>query len=201
MVLDTVALFTFALGGAALLASPGPAIAGLLAVSRQSSVAGGVRFYLGLQVGMALAAAVSAAGVVSLLARFPLIQTLMTLGGALYLLYLAYGLATRAIEANRDDPKLSSGLGLSGFFLGLTNPTVYLVFAALMSSAVLVLGNPVWDAVTKWAVLVGVMVVVGALWFGLGLWLNHAGLSLRLQRWVNRGLSGMMVLAVAGLVL
>ncbi|WP_420550772.1 hypothetical protein [Litorivicinus lipolyticus] len=65
-----------------------------------------------------------------------------------------------------------------------------------MSPTVLVLGDPVLDAMAKWAVWVAVMLTVWVVWLGFGVSLKHAGLLSPNQIWINRALAVMMVVAL-----
>ncbi|GJG85963.1 hypothetical protein tb265_11440 [Gemmatimonadetes bacterium T265] len=67
-----------------LLGSPGPGIAALVAVGRARGL-GGLRFYLGLQVGLAGAFGVSAAGLAAALATAPAAATALGVAGTAYL--------------------------------------------------------------------------------------------------------------------
>ena len=58
----------FVLAAAALLGSPGPGIAALVAVGRSRGVIGGLRYFGAMQLGLAIAAGLTAAGLVA--ARF-----------------------------------------------------------------------------------------------------------------------------------
>src|SRR5690349_15714695 len=58
---DHTALLLFLLAAIALLGSPGPVIVSLVATGRKSGFAGSLRYFLGIQAGLALAAGLSAA--------------------------------------------------------------------------------------------------------------------------------------------
>ncbi|MEM9477426.1 MAG: hypothetical protein AAGA71_19210 [Pseudomonadota bacterium] len=69
--MDWQQLFYFLVAATALLGSPGPAIAALLAVGRIDGWSGGIRFYLGLQLGLGTAALITALGLFTLLSAVP----------------------------------------------------------------------------------------------------------------------------------
>ncbi len=89
----------------------------------------------GLLVGHLAATAVVAAGVGALVARSPLVLTVLTAVGATYLVWLGIGMLTRpaAPRANPEEPARSwlrqaaTGAGISGL-----NPKVLLLFLALL---------------------------------------------------------------------
>src|SRR3954469_4906734 len=87
----------FSLAAIALLGSPGPAIAALLAVAKGQGLRRGLVFYGGLQVGLALAAAASAVGLFSVLQAFPAVLTAMSIMATMYLMYIAYKIAVAPV--------------------------------------------------------------------------------------------------------
>ena len=114
-----VGLFTAA--ATALLGSPGPGIAALLAVGRAQGWARGLRYYGGLQLGLGCVVAICGAGLLSLLARNPVISRALVIGAAIYLVYLAYSIATSPVgEPASARPGAYSAI--AGLLLGITNP-------------------------------------------------------------------------------
>src|SRR5215470_16553003 len=98
LVMDWTAIGLFLLAAVALLGSPGPGIAALLAVTRGGGLRAGLRYYAGLQVGLALAAAISAAGLFSLLAAFPMLLKAASIAAVLYLVILAWKIGSAPIS-------------------------------------------------------------------------------------------------------
>lgn len=88
--MNTLSLGAYLLAATALLGSPGPGIASLIAVGRASGFGGGLRYFSGLQIGLALAAGFSALGLLTLLEAVPGLLTTMHLAATIYLLYLAW---------------------------------------------------------------------------------------------------------------
>lgn len=68
--MDVAETARFLVAAIALLGSPGPAIAALLAVGRAEGWAGGLRFFAGLQIGLASAAAISVVGLFVVISTF-----------------------------------------------------------------------------------------------------------------------------------
>lgn len=201
--IDLVAAGAFTLAAFGLLGSPGPAIAALLAVGKSHGLGGGLRFYGGLQVGLASAAAISAAGFVSLIIAVPVTRLVMIVVATAYLLYLAYKIASAPVGA--DPPKTEGsapkgGFALAGVVVGITNPKAYVAFASLMAPVTLVTPTAVGDGALKWALVVLVMIVVDILWLLGGVALGRASLPPRIERILNYILAAMIVTA-AGLAL
>lgn len=186
----------FILAAVALLGSPGPAIAALLAVGRVDGWTGGLRFYAGLQIGLATAAGISIAGLFAAVSTFPAALLAMSLIATVYLLYLAYKIATAPVGKKDGNGSQSSSL-LAGLLLGVTNPKAYLAFASLFASFLLVEADVTADSVAKWSIVVAVMIVVDLAWLWIGVRLGRLNLSDRAERRVNVTLAGTIVLASA----
>jgi threonine/homoserine/homoserine lactone efflux protein len=139
----------FLVSAVALLGSPGPGIAALLAVGRAEGLVIGLRYFLGLQVGLAVAAGASALGLLSFLQVFPAALRVMTIVAAGYLAYLAYRIATAPVGATAHRGRISSSAA-SGAVLGVTNPKAYVAFASLFASQRLVIADSRADLQLKW---------------------------------------------------
>ena len=192
--MNWTAIGLFLLAAVALLGSPGPGIAALLAVTRGSGLRAGLRYYAGLQVGLALAAGIVAAGLFSLLAAFPVLLRAASVCAVIYLVYLAYKIGTAPVrEAAGQAPATASPL--AGFFLGTTNPKAYLAFASLMASGTLVSAGATADTALKWALIVAVILVVDLAWVLLGAALHRATLPPRVERVMNLAFAAAILLA------
>ena len=195
--MDRTAVGLFLLAAVALLGSPGPGIAALVAVTRGSGLRAGLRYYAGLQIGLALAAGISAAGLL-LLAAFPVLLRAGSLAAVLYLVFLAYKIGTAPVRASGPAPSAASPL--AGFFLGTTNPKAYLAFASLMASGTLVTAGATADAALKWVLIVAVILVVDLIWVLIGATLHRATLPPRLERVMNLAFAtAILAAAVAAL--
>ena len=181
--MNGTAIGLFLLAAVALLGSPGPGIAALLAVTRGGGLRAGLRYYAGLQVGLALAAAVSAAGLFSLLTAFPVLLKAASVVAVIYLVWLAWKIGTAPIDGTASAGVSASAV--SGFFLGITNPKAYLAFASLMASTTLIGSGVSADAALKWALIVAVILVVDMVWVLLGAVLHRAVLPPRIERAMN----------------
>jgi len=199
--IDLVAAGAFTLAAIGLLGSPGPAIAALLAVGKTHGLGGGLRFYTGLQFGLATAAAISAAGFVSLIVAVPATRIVMMVIATAYLLYLAHKIATAPVGADPSEPELEApkgGFALAGAVVGITNPKAYVAFASLMAPVTLVASSALGDGILKWVLVVVVMIVVDILWLLAGVALGKASLPPNIERGLNYVLAAMIV-AAAGL--
>jgi threonine/homoserine/homoserine lactone efflux protein len=197
--MNWAAIGLFLLAAVALLGSPGPGIAALVAVTRGEGLRAGLRYYAGLQVGLALAAAISAAGLFSLLAAFPVLLRAASIVAVLYLVTLAWKIGTAPVGATAQSLSRASPLG--GFMLGTTNPKAYLAFASLMASTTLTAAGASADAALKWLLCVAVILVVDLAWVLIGAALHRATLPPRIERMMNLGFAvAILAAAIAAVV-
>ncbi|UPK03642.1 LysE family transporter [Bradyrhizobium sp. 170] len=196
--MDTVALGIFLTAAVGLLGSPSPAIAALIAVGRARGLVGGLPYFLGLQLGLATAAGITAAGLFSLLAAFPSALRVMTIAATVYLIYLAYRIASSPVGETAQASNGAHASPAAGFLLGVTNPKAYLAFASLLASYTVIKGSAQQDTLTKWFLLVAVMIVVDIVWLYVGAFLRGLMLSPNSERVLNVTL-GLTVLIAAGL--
>jgi threonine/homoserine/homoserine lactone efflux protein len=199
MQIDAWNVCLFTLAAIMLLGSPGPAIAALIAIGKDRGFARSLRYFWGLQIGLGLGAAVSAAGLASVLLAMPLAVTAMTVVATIYLLWLAYTIAAAPLTGGPDQRKSAvSSSARAGFLLGATNPKAYLAFVSLMASYAIAPKHPPVDASIKWLLCVIVMIVVDLIWLWLGAVLGMARLSPAAERTMNVTM-GATILLTAGL--
>lgn len=191
--MDTVATGLFLASALALLGSPGPGIAALLAVGRSVGLAGGLRFYGGLQIGLATACAATALGLLSVLQAVPGAMPAMTAVAGGYLLYLAYRIATVPVGGGAG-PTIPA-TGTAGALLGLSNPKAYVAFTALLATGPLTPGDPQADLLLKSGLIVAVIMIVDIAWLAAGAGLGLVRLPARGERALNRVLGGLIVAA------
>jgi len=196
--MDTVALGIFLTAAVGLLGSPGPGIAALIAVGRAHGLVGGLPYFLGLQLGLAIAAGMTAAGLFSLLAAFPAALRVMSIAATVYLIYLACKIASSPVGETARASDGAHASPAAGFLLGVTNPKAYLAFASLLASYTLIKASAQQDSFTKWLLLVAVMLVVDIVWLYVGVLLRGLILSPNSERVLNVTL-GLTVLIAAGL--
>lgn len=191
--MDSVAIWLFLASAAALLGSPGPGIAALLAVGRAEGW-GGLPFYAGLQLGLAIAFGATAVGLLSLLEAVPFVLRVMTLASAGYLIYLAYQIATIPVGSTLQSAQVGSS-PMSGLVLGIANPKAYVAFASLLASQTLVEHDGQVDALLKWFICVIVAIVVDLAWLFVGVRLQRAALRPQTERILNFTLAATILLA------
>lgn len=192
--MQTGSILGFVLASLALLGSPGPGIAALVAVGRSCGPGLALRYFLALQVGLAVAAGISALGLVAVLQAFPPLRFLMMVGSTAYLVWLAWTIAT-APPAGGVGARDGAWRPWGGFVLGITNPKAYLAFASLFGSfALLDPAHGLGDGSLKWLLVVAVILVVDAAWLVAGRALGRIEMAPRTERALNISM-GLAILA------
>lgn len=187
MNLDLTESLAFTLAAIALLGSPGPGIAALVAVGRTFKVPNALRFFGAMQVGLAIAAGSSALGLAGLIQSVPGLKWVVMIAATVYLVWLAWVIGSAPVSDNQVGEVDTRSLTYKGaFFLGVANPKAYLAFASLFGSFVVVRqGSAVIEATVKWSMCVLIMIVIDLAWVGLGMALGRLGLSRAHARALN----------------
>ena len=192
--MNLTSLGLFLVTATALLGSPGPGIASLIAIGRSAGLARGFIYYLGLQLGLAITAALCAAGLFSLISLVPGALTVMTIAATLYLIYLAWCIATAPVgNPDASGPRTAS-FG-AGALLGLTNPKAFVAFMSLFASQTIVAGSARQDTLLKWLLVVLVILAVDLGWLLVGVSLRRANMRPALERLLNVALGGFILAA------
>jgi len=192
--LNLLELLGFLLVAVTLLGSPGPAIAAILAVGKNKGWTQGLRFYIGLMIGLAIAAGISIVGLLTAISLFPMAELLMTLFAIIYLFYLAFKIASSPLgqETSKVSKSYSS---IAGLFLGLTNPKAYASFSSLFASFQIYSNNNFLDSTMKWFIVVIVMIIANIVWLWIGVKIGQLKLSNKSERILNYSLASTIVIA------
>ncbi|WP_397458599.1 LysE family translocator [Pseudomonas asplenii] len=188
------AILTFTVAAIALLASPGPATLALAASGAVHGVRRSLLFFTGIILGLIVAITLVDAGLYIALHGIPWLSTVLMGACSLYILYLAYGIATA--EPLNDRPAVSTPGLAAGFMLSLTNIKAYAAFTALLGSFTLGLPLP-WEAVAKASICLLVCTVFDVLWLFAGSQLRSLFNHPIWSRALNGGFAILMVLTVA----
>jgi threonine/homoserine/homoserine lactone efflux protein len=197
--MDFPAFAIYVVAATALLGSPGPAIAALVTIGRAQGLRQGLRYFCGLQIGLALAAIATATGLISLFHAWPWLFTAMSWLAVAYLLHMGYRMIVAPIGGNAESDGNQSSSFLAGMLLGGSNPKAYVAFAALFASQSLS-ASPQVDISIKVVACIVVMVVVDAAWLSFGAVLRNTRLNPGGERSLNL-LLGASVVVTAILML
>jgi threonine/homoserine/homoserine lactone efflux protein len=191
---------SFVLAALALAGSPGPNTLSLAAVGAAFGRLRGMRYMIGLTLGMVFVIAIVGSGVSGILLALPGAAPVITLVAAAYFVYLAYRIAT-APPLNEDAGARAAPQWFEGTFLSLVNPKAYAAMAAMYSSFVLVAGDRISDGLTKAGVLLAVLVVVNVAWLFVGAALTRVMRDARWSRVINMLFAVALIVSVVAAVL
>ena len=193
-------LGTFILTALALTASPGPNTLSLAAVGAAFGRLRGLRYLLGLILGMAMVILIVGSGVSSLLSAIPGAAPVITIIAGAYFIYLAYRIATAPPLAAPNEPG-SEPKWFEGTFLSLVNPKAYAAMAALFSGFILIPGDPTADSLFKAALLILMIILVNICWLFAGSALARFFRHERTSRAINIAFAVSLILSVVITVL
>lgn len=182
------ALTAFAIVFALAAASPGPAVAAVLARVIAKGSSGMVWFVLGLMLGDLLWLSAAVFGLAALAALFqPLFLVLKYLGAA-YLLYLAWKLWHAPAIAASAEPVRGQGVRLfgGGLLLAMGNPKTMLFYLALLPTLIDLPHLTTAGFVELAAVVVAVFIVIFTGYVVLAVQARRVFTSPRAIRMVNR---------------
>lgn len=184
-------LSAFFLASALLAVAPGPDNLFVLTQSALHGRLSGLVVMLGLCTGLIVHTMAVAFGVAVIFQTSALAFTLLKIGGALYLLYLAwraFRAAPETFEAKNSGRKNLGALYRRGIIMNVTNPKVSIFFLAFLPQ----FADPQHGPISLQMILLGVVFIIATiLVFGavamlggaFGDWLNR---SPRIQRVMNR---------------
>ncbi len=188
---DTLALLTAAL---AVMGSPGPSTVSATAMGAAYGIGRALPYVGGLVAGTATVLAAVALGVIAMVTRLPQLAPVLVTVAALYILYLAFRIATAPpLDAAAGTTRAPAFAG--GYLLAVANPKAWLAIAAVFTSA------PRLGAGER-VVLLGLMIVlIHAVWLGVGAALARVLRHRLLSRIINIGLAvAMVALTAAALI-
>ena len=188
-------MLALVLTSAAIMGTPGPATISLTAAGAAFGIRRSLAYLAGIIAGTVAVLAAVATGVTALLLGVPGVRPVLIGLSAAYILWLAYHLAAATPQSaqtkDSDAPSLAGGA-----LLGVANPKAWIAIAAVFASARLAHGASA-DAVTKAAVLAGMIVLINTAWLVAGAALVPLLRHPRRARSVNCALALVLLAATA----
>ncbi len=183
-----------------LMGSPGPATLSLAALGSAFGFRPSLPYLAGIVIGTSCVLGVVASGVSGIVLASPTALGLVAAAASLYILYLAWRIATAPpLARGQASAKAPSLLG--GLLLGVANPKAYAAIGAVYSSRTLVADDLLADTLGKLSVLFAVLVVVNSLWLLFGALFASLLADPRWSRLVNVSLALLLVLSVIAALL
>jgi threonine/homoserine/homoserine lactone efflux protein len=183
----------------AIMGSPGPATISLVAAGSVRGVRRSLPYLVGIIAGTTIVLIAVATGITAALLAAPAIGSILIWISAVYILWLAYHIATAPPLSESS----ASGEAFSlagGAVLGIANPKAWVAIAAVFASVRLA-DAPTTDSAAKLAVLTAMIIVICGAWLIAGKSIAPLLRTPRRARMVNAALAVGLVAATAVAVL
>jgi threonine/homoserine/homoserine lactone efflux protein len=184
------AIGSLLLASLAVMGSPGPTTMSLVAVGSAFGVRQCLPYLVGIVVGTTAVLVAVATGVTAALLTVPALGSVLTAVAVVYILWLAFHIATAPPLAEQPAASGVPSL-LGGAFLGVANPKAWIAIAAVFASARLS-PDAGADAAGKLALLTAMIVVIHVAWLLVG---ASIAPLLRRRRW-SRAINGTLAAAL-----
>lgn len=182
-----------------LLITPGPGVLSTAGVGAAFGRDSGLRYLVGLFIGTNLVALAVVSGLAAIVFSIPWLRLVLLIGSALYLLTLAYRIATAGSRIAFIEAKRDPGM-IDGMFLQIINPKAYAVNTTLFSGFAFAVDSLLLETIIKFAIINAIWIPIHLLWLGAGIHLKRMALDASTQRRVNTGMA-LSMLAVVVLAL
>jgi threonine/homoserine/homoserine lactone efflux protein len=193
--IDWGAVGPLVLTSLAIMGSPGPATISLVATGSSYGLRRSFPYLAGIVIGTTIVLLAVATGITAALLAVPAIGSVLLAVSAVYILWLAYHVATApplaAQAAASEAPSLAGGT-----LLGVANPKAWIAIAAVFASAHLT-GSAATDAAAKVAVLSAMIVAINTVWLVAGASLAPLLRDPRRSRIANVTMAVVLVVATA----
>lgn len=183
------------ISAAALMASPGPTTLSVTATAAAFGFRRSLGYCAGINLGTILVLLAVALGATALLHELPGLSMAVRLAASIYILYLAWRIATAPPLSKATAMGKEPGL-LSGLALAVANPKAYLAIGAVYAQSSILAGRPLADALLKCAVLALAIIAIHTLWALAGSAFTRVLSHPLAARLVNIGLACLLVLLV-----
>jgi threonine/homoserine/homoserine lactone efflux protein len=180
-----------------LLGSPGPAPLSLAATGATCGVKKGTPFLFGIVLGLAVAFVGTAVGLAALFAAYPKMRLTIQILGGLYIIYIAFKIATAPVAGQRKTAYSSSiPRFYDGLILNLLNPKAYAVCLVIFSQFMLPFKEVLLGFIITGIICLLVATVVDFIWLGFGGVLRPIFEKPKPARIMHVTFAALMVLAV-----
>ena len=189
--LNTLLLFSVA--GVALIISPGPATLSMAATGARFGFKLGTPFLFGCATGLILVCIMAGLGISSILFWVPGLAQALTVVGMIYILYLAWRIATATFHNDSHQNSAKPPRYWHGMLLSLTNPKAYAVTISLFGSFPAALENHNLDLTVKLIILAIITVSGNLLWTWFGELFYRNVKSPKVMTWISRCFAALLV--------
>jgi threonine/homoserine/homoserine lactone efflux protein len=187
-------LVTLLVSAAILMASPGPTTLSITATAAAFGLRRSLGYWAGVNLGTILVLLAVAFGATALLHEVPRLSFAVSLAATLYMLYLAWRIATAPPLSEVAAAGRAPGW-LAGLSLAVANPKAYLAIGAVYAQSTL-LAERLPDALLKCVVLAVAIIAIHTLWALAGSFLTRILSHPLAARILNIALACLLILIV-----
>lgn len=199
--LDVIGLGTVAAAFFVAAASPGPATIAVATVSMSAGRTSGLRFGMGLSVGLAFWGLIAATGLGAVLQASSIALPVLKLLGGAYLLWLALGAARSATSRSEvavADPPAGRDFR-RGLLLNLSNPKAVLAWMATLALGLNV-GSGTWQVAAATSLCIALGFIIYACYALIFSTHSAMGTYAKVRRWIDGAVAGLFAMAGFGLI-
>jgi threonine/homoserine/homoserine lactone efflux protein len=189
-------VLTLILASTVIMGSPGPSTMSATAVGAAYGFRRSLMYGCGLILGTIAVLVAVAAGVVTVLLSIPHGAPVLVAVSAVYMLYLAFRIATAPPLAGQCDLVAIPAFA-GGFLLAIANPKAYLAIAAVFAGTTIIGEDHTLDAAVKTVLLGAMIVIIHVCWLSAGASLSHVLRDPASSRIVNVTLAAALVATTA----
>tara|TARA_R100000005_G_C4996269_1_gene203118 strand:+ start:2295 stop:2885 length:591 start_codon:yes stop_codon:yes gene_type:complete len=192
-------MITFFLAVFFLIITPGPGVLSTAGVGSAFGRQAGLRYVTGLFIGNNIVVLAVISGLAAIVFSVPVIRNILLGLSILYLLYLAFRIATAGAKIAFIESKSQPGL-IAGITLQFINPKAYAVNTALFTGFPFMPDALAMETLFKFLLLNAIWIPVHLLWLGAGIMIKRLELAPHIQFRINL-LMALAMLAVVALAL
>lgn len=189
-------VLTLILASIVIMGSPGPSTMSVTAVGAAYGFRRSLLYAWGLILGTTAVLFAVAIGVVTLLLSIPHGAPVLIAVSAIYILYLAFRIATAPPLAEKRD-RVAAPAFAGGFLLAIANPKAYLAIAAVFAGTSIFGEDHALDAAVKTALLSLMIVIIHMCWLLAGASLSRVLQEPISSRIINVALAVSLVVTTA----
>ncbi|MAZ02033.1 MAG: lysine transporter LysE [Sneathiella sp.] len=189
-------MITFAFAILFLIITPGPGVLSTAGVGSAFGRTAGIRYVTGLFIGNNLVAIAVVSGLAAVVLAIPMVRNILFALSALYLLYLAFRIATAGAKIAFIESSREPGIW-AGITLQMINPKAYAVNTAIFSGFPFMPDALFLETVLKFTILNVIWIPIHLLWLAAGILIKRLELAPHIQFRINLLMAGAMLLVVA----
>lgn len=189
-------VLTLILASVVIMGSPGPSTMSATAVAAAYGFRRSLMYACGLILGTTAVLFAVAVGIVTILLSIPHGAPVLVAISAIYILYLAFRIATAPPLAGQRD-QVAAPAFAGGFLLAIANPKAYLAIAAVFAGTSIFGEDHALDAAVKTALLSVMIVIIHMCWLLAGASLSRVLQDPTSSRIVNVSLAVSLVVTTA----